>query len=72
MPGKKLMSIAAASIMGLSIAATEARANSLNAWEGFGIGLLAAPLAHGITRPILGGLYAPFGGYDGRRHLCRG
>lgn len=56
MPGKKLLSLAAASILGLSLAgATQAQADSLNGWEGFGVGLLAAPLVYGITRPLFAG-----------------
>ena len=57
MPGKTILSLAAASVLGLSLAMpAPAQANKLNGWEGFGVGLLAAPLVYGITRPILGGL----------------
>lgn len=61
MPGKKLLSIAAASVMGLSLAAGEARAgNWHSSWTGFGVGLLAAPIIFSITRPLLGGIYDAF------------
>jgi hypothetical protein len=65
MPGKTLLSLAAASILGMSLALpAPAKADSLNGWEGFGVGLLAAPLVYGITRPLLGGFYgAPACGY---------
>ena len=58
MPGKKLLSLAAATLLGLSLAVpSQAKADSLNGWEGFGVGLLAAPLVYGITRPLFGGFY---------------
>jgi hypothetical protein len=66
MPGKTILSLAAASVLGLSLAMpVPAKADKLNGWEGFGVGLLAAPLVYGITRPLLGGMYgAPVCNYN--------